>query len=46
MQHLKAREKNCLIFSDVEKFMFSKAYSQSIKSTKYIWAEIDLVQVS
>ena len=46
MQHLLKIEKKILIFSDAEKFMFSKAYSLSIKSAKYIWAEIDLFKVS
>ena len=46
MQHHLKIEKKCLICSDVENFNFYKAFSISIKSTKYVWAEMDMVQVS
>ena len=46
MQHLLNIRKKCLIFSDVENSNFQKAYPLSIKSTKYVLAEIDMVHVS
>ena len=44
MQHLlKLRKKLHRNFSDVENLNFQWAYSLSIKCTKYILAEIDMV---
>ena len=31
---------------DVENLNIKKTYSLTIKTTKYVWAEIDMVQVS